>query len=438
MVESGRKNVVSALEAAQDAVGRRLGNPRCPAPPGHPQCWSSEPRRNDQALDYCEPRMIPLRMGYGVTQSLSSRRPMSVSAPVASRLTDQVPSVTAVDLFCGIGGMTHGLLRSGIEVKAGFDIDPSCRYAYETNNPHATFIESDIRRINSSDIVPFYADAATTALVGCAPCQPYSSHNRKIRSQGGHDSPLVRELCRLVLETSPDIVSMENVPGLRRHGAFQDFVSELNRLQYNVACEVLYCADYGIPQKRRRLVLLASRIGDISLPPPTNARTTVADFLMDLPNLDAGERHSEDPAHVTLPLTPKNRRRIQQSRPGSTWRDWEDQDISNCHKKAYFPASYGRMRWDALAPTITTQFCYYSTGRFGHPKQDRTISIREGALLQTFPRDYSLTGRDDPMPVSQLARHIGNAVPVALAQAIGESILAASNVREPTPQADQP
>lgn len=380
-------------------------------------------------LDYCKSGMIPLRIGYGVTQSLSSSRTHCVPAPLASRVPDHAPSVSAVDLFCGIGGMTHGLIRSGIEVKAGFDIDPSCRYAYETNNPQASFIESDIRRINSSDIVPFYADAATTALVGCAPCQPYSSHNRRLGSQGGNDSPLVREFCRLVLETSPDIVSMENVPGLRKHGAFRDFVSELKGLKYSVACDVLYCADYGIPQKRRRLILLASRIGDISLPPPTNTRMTVADFLVDMPNLDAGERHSEDPAHVTLPLTPKNRRRIQQSRPGSTWRDWDDQDISNCHKRSYFPASYGRMRWDALAPTITTQFCYYSTGRFGHPQQDRTISIREGALLQTFPKDYSLARRCDPVSVSQLARHIGNAVPVTLAQAIGQSILKASSVR---------
>ena len=363
-------------------------------------------------------------------QSLSSNRPEYVSAPLASTVPEQSPSVRAVDLFCGIGGMTHGLIRSGIDVTAGFDIDPSCRYAYETNNPHASFIESDIRCINSSDIAPFYADAATTALVGCAPCQPYSSHNRRLRSRGGNDSPLVCEFCRLVQETSPDIVSMENVPGLRRHAAFQDFVSELNHLKYNVACDVLYCADYGIPQKRRRLVLLASRIGDISLPLPTNTRTTVADFLVDLPDLAAGERHSEDPAHVTLPLTPKNRKRIQQSRPGSSWRDWDDQDISKCHKTAYFPASYGRMRWDALAPTITTQFCYYSTGRFGHPRQDRTISIREGALLQTFPKDYSLAKGHDSVSVSQLARHIGNAVPVTLAQAIGQSILEASKAQE--------
>lgn len=357
-----------------------------------------------------------------------SSRPESVSTPPGSRATDQVPSVRAVDLFCGIGGLTHGLIRSGIEVKAGFDIDPTCRYAYETNNPQASFVESDIRDIKSSDIVPFYADAATTALVGCAPCQPYSSHNRRLHSQRGNDYSLVCEFCRLVRETSPDIVSMENVPGLQRHDAFQDFLSELTNLKYNVACSILYCADYGVPQKRRRLVLLASRIGDISLPSPTTTHTTVADFLMSMPKLEAGEQNSEDPAHVALPLTQKNRRRIQQSRPGSTWRDWDDRDIAKCHKNAYFPASYGRMRWDALAPTITTQFCYYSTGRFGHPKQDRTISIREGALLQTFPMDYSLARCHDPMSVSQLARHVGNAVPVALAQAIGQSILEASNV----------
>ena len=339
-----------------------------------------------------------------------------------------VSVVQAVDLFCGIGGLTHGLRAAGVNVGVGVDIDASCGFAYEANNPGSAFWARDIRQLAFADLAPFYAGARIRALVGCAPCQPYSSHNRKLRGKSNDDCALVGEFARLVSEGLPEVVSMENVPGLARHDSFHEFLDILDALDYEIDHGIVSCLPYGVPQKRKRLVVLASRGRKLPLPRPTNQTLTVADALRGLPSLQAGEMHPSDPDHVTLPLSERNQRRIRQSRPGGTWRDWDDQDINRCHKRAHFPASYGRMRWDQPAPTITTQFCYYSTGRFGHPDQDRTISIREGALLQTFPKDYSFTdGRSFP-PVSKLARHIGNAVPVALANAIGKAISEASHV----------
>ena len=128
-----------------------------------------------------------------------------------------------------------------------------------------------------------------------------------------------------------------------------------------------------------------------------------------------------------MALTPTNRERIAQSKPGGSWDDWDDRLLNDCHRSAHYPAPYGRMRWDGLAPTITTQFCYYSTGRFGHPEQNRAISVREGALLQTFPRHYDLVDEDDPLTIRDLSRHVGNAVPVALATAIGAAFVEAVN-----------
>ena len=337
--------------------------------------------------------------------------------------------VHAVDLFCGIGGLTHGLGMSGIDVKAGFDIDLSCRYAYETNNHGSEFIATDVRSIHFRDIAPYYKDADFTVMVGCAPCQPFSAHTRRTQNSQVDNYSLVRKFTSLVKEGTPDLVSMENVPGLVKQKAFDELLATLNLLGYQYDYDILPCANYGVPQNRKRLVLLASGLGEISLPCPRGEKTTVADFIQSLPTLEDGQTSPDDPAHATLPLSPKNRQRILQSKPGGSWKDWEKDIINKCHRKAYYPASYGRMRWNALAPTITTQFCYYSTGRFGHPRQHRTISVREAALLQTFPGKYKLIEKGKPLVIRQMARHIGNAVPVKLAEAIGKSIMEGANVR---------
>ena len=342
---------------------------------------------------------------------------------------NDVRRVHAVDLFCGIGGLTHGLSLSGIDVKAGFDSDTSCQYAYEANNGESKFVAADVRSIHFRDIAPYYKDADVTVMVGCAPCQPFSAHTRRTKKSQEDNYSLVGEFARLIKEGTPDLVSMENVPDLAKHKAFVEMIATLNALDYEYDYDILSCANYGVPQNRKRLVLLASRLGKISLPCPIGEKTTVADFIQNLPALEDGQISPDDSAHATLPLSKKNRQRILQSKPGGSWKDWDKDIINKCHQKAYYPASYGRMRWDALAPTITTQFCYYSTGRFGHPKQNRTISVREAALLQTFPSKYKLTEDGKPFVIREMARHIGNAVPVKLAEAIGKSIMERANVR---------
>ena len=333
--------------------------------------------------------------------------------------------VHAVDLFCGIGGLTHGLARAGITVKAGFDNDESCRYAYVTNNPGAQFIEADICDMTREDIIPHFADADVSVLTGCAPCQPFSAHNRKLQKEA--DCSLVHEFARLVDEIRPDFVSMENVPGLAKHGAFAEFLEMLDRLDYKHDYDVVSCFDYGIPQKRKRLVMLASKHQPIRVPRGNAEACTIAEFIADLPEIKDGEAHPDDPVHAAMPLSDINRRRIRQSKPGGTWTDWDDDLVSPCHRNSYYPAPYGRMRWDDIAPTITTQFCYYSTGRFGHPEQHRAISVREGALLQTFPSEYLLAEGNAPVCVRDGARQVGNAVPVKLAEAIGSAIVESTN-----------
>lgn len=342
---------------------------------------------------------------------------------------EENPKIHAVDIFCGIGGLTRGLSESGIEVKAGLDLDATCQFAYEANNSGSTFIVDDIRNVHFDDFAEYCEGADATALVGCAPCQPFSAHNvnRKTHNPRANDCSLLDEFVRLVREGVPDLVSMENVPGLVKHEAFETFISELDALGYRHHHDILQCADYGIPQNRRRLVLLASRLGEVSLPRPIKTGKTVADFIRDLPKIGAGQASLEDPAHVSMALSKKNKRRIRQSTQGGTWRDWDDELVSECHRTANFSSSYGRMRWDAPAPTITTQFCYYSSGRFGHPEQDRAISVREAALLQTFPATYEFAQAGESVAVTKVARHIGNAVPVKLAEAIGNSLREAVN-----------
>ena len=335
----------------------------------------------------------------------------------------------AIDLFCGIGGLTKGLSLAGVDVTAGFDIDESCRFAYEVNN-NAVFIWEDVTNIQAQTINQLYPENTVRALVGCAPCQPFSRYSSRYRKEGHRDDKwrLLYSFERLVREVLPDIVSMENVPNLVNEEVFNDFVNTLEELDYFVDYGVVYCPDYGVPQHRKRLVLLASRLGEIHLIPPMydkNNYLTVRDAIGHLPPIAAGEVCEEDLLHRSSALSNINIRRIRQSVPGGSWRDWDDDLKLNCHKKTSgrtFPSVYGRMEWDKPSPTITTQFYGYGNGRFGHPEQDRAISLREGAILQSFPDDYIFVDDEHPAQKRELGTHIGNAVPVELGRAIGISI----------------
>jgi len=352
-----------------------------------------------------------------VTDTKLQRRPGPVLEPSSTKRSSHI---RAVDVFCGIGGLTHGLRCAGVDVVLGLDIDASCRHAYEANNIGTVFLEADIREVGFADLSGHYDQSEFTALVGCAPCQPFSSHTR--RNATSDNCELVDEFARLVGEGTPDLVSMENVPGLARHRSFGALLKLLSNLNYSVDHNVIDFHQYGVPQHRRRLVMVASRLGPAMLPEPTNDAGNVADYIGDLHPIVAGQTSSNDPAHSTLPLSRTNLERIRQSKPGGTWKDWDEKLVNPCHKRAHYPAAYGRMQWNEPAPTITTQFCYYSTGRFGHPTQDRTVSVREAALLQTFPTDYKLIDPDIDMPICKLARHVGNAVPVRIGELIGTSL----------------
>lgn len=336
---------------------------------------------------------------------------------------------SAIDLFCGIGGLTHGLRKSGIPVVAGFDIDASCAYAYERNN-NATFITADISCLSASSVNKYFIANSTKILVGCAPCQPFSKYTQRYRKNGhkGNKWRLLDSFARIVSELHPEIVSMENVPELAAQSVFNDFVNELKRNAYHVYWKIVFCPDYDVPQSRRRLVLLASRLGNIHLIKPfrtPDSYLTVRDTIAKLPVLKAGEMNPEDVLHCATHLSEINLKRIQQSRQGGTWRDWDETLKLKCHKKKSghtYSSVYGRMEWDKPAPTITTQFYGYGNGRFGHPEQDRALSLREGAMLQSFPQNYKFVEPGKRISKKELGVHIGNAVPVNLGKAIGESI----------------
>jgi len=337
--------------------------------------------------------------------------------------------VSIIDLFCGIGGLTKGLELAGLNVVAGIDLDESCRFAYEANN-QAQFIAADVNLINSNDLIDLYPNNDMRVLVGCAPCQPFSKYTQRYRKEGHKDDKwrLLYAFSNLVDAIQPSVVSMENVPELSRETVFEDFVNHLEENGYHCSWSVVYCPDYGVPQRRKRLVLMASLLGKISLITPLfneENYKTVQDAIGHLPPLRDGESDEDDAIHCSTKMTDINLRRIRQSVPGGTWRDWTSDLQLKCHKKESgkgYGAVYGRMCWDEPSPTITTQFYGYGNGRFGHPDQDRALSYREGALLQSFPPSYRFIDEKHPFNRKELGIYIGNAVPVELGRAIGISI----------------
>jgi DNA (cytosine-5)-methyltransferase 1 len=337
-------------------------------------------------------------------------------------------SIAAIDLFCGAGGLTHGLIKSGIPVVAGFDVDETCRYAFEKNND-SIFINKDIRDLTKRDLEKFYAGADIRTLVGCAPCQCFSKHTQKNKSRSKDEKwRLLYSFSVLIKAVNPHIVSMENVGQIEKHRVFENFVKNLEAEGYFVFRTVVYCPDYGIPQNRRRLVLLASKLGEIGIIPKTHSPSryrTVRNAIGKLETIKDGAISSKDSMHRSWSLSAINKKRIRQSLPRGTWLDWDEELRCKCHRKnsgQTYSAVYGRMCWDKPAPTITTQFYSYGTGRFGHPTQNRALSLREGALLQTFPKYYDFIDPRKPVSFSRIGTHIGNAVPVRLGVIIGRSI----------------
>lgn len=355
------------------------------------------------------------------------------SRTVIDRLEKKVASspVSAVDLFCGAGGLTHGLMRSGIAVEAGIDVDAQCRFAYERNNPSVKFVERDVAEIDAPTVSALFRPDAIRLLAGCAPCQPFS---KLTNGQDEHRSWNLLDRFGVLVETiRPELVTMENVPELIKRGrsVFERFRDVLRRADYQVACDVVNCCDYGVPQSRRRLVLLASRLGPLAIPPGNyrrpSRRKTVRQAIGLLPPLKSGEYDPDDSLHVASRLSDLNLRRIRATpRDGGCRRDWPEELVLDCHRRKSgerYHSIYGRMWWDRPAPTMTTLCTGIGNGRFGHPEQDRSISLREAAILQSFPKGYEFWPVRDILNRKAVGRMIGNAVPPALAKALGKAIL---------------
>lgn len=332
--------------------------------------------------------------------------------------------IVAVDVFCGAAGLSLGLRIAGIKVAAGIDLDPTCRYPFE-QNIGSPFIEADVSKITTQELESLFGAAKVRILAGCAPCQPFSGYTTKRRTIDGRWQ-LLLEFLRLAVSVRPEVVTMENVPRLSHLPLWQHFVESLKEAGYSVSWAVVDASEYGVPQARRRLVMLASLLGEIRLPTATGKRTSVKSAIGKLPPVAAGVAGRPDPLHTARALTERNLKRIRASRPAGTWRDWPKRMQVHCHKSETgktYPSVYGRMSWDKPSPTITTQFYGFGNGRFGHPEQDRAITLREGAILQSFPIDFSFTPPGARINFRQIGKLIGNAVPPELGRVIGEAIV---------------
>lgn len=346
------------------------------------------------------------------------------------RSFDDVPRIRAVDLFCGAGGLTYGLEAAGIDVRMGVDIDSECQFPYNANNK-AKFNLKSVQRLTGDEVRAALWGAKFKLIAGCAPCQPFSTYSQARRDTKDERWNLLDDFARLIVKSNANLVTMENVPKLAEERVFARFVKVLETRGFKHHHQVVDCSDYGVPQQRKRLVLLASRLGPIRLEAPRCSKRTVWQAIGKLPLLAAGEDCPSDPLHIACALSPINLERIRASRPGGSWRDWPEHLIADCHRKNTgrgYASVYGRMVWDEPSPTITTQFYGFGSGRFGHPEQDRGLSLREGAMLQGFPKHYKFVEPGVPIRRKQIGRLIGNAVPVGLAKAIGQTIV--NHVRE--------
>lgn len=276
--------------------------------------------------------------------------------------------------------------------------------------------------------MPYYPLDHIKVLVGCAPCQDFSKMSRAKRAAAGDKWALLREFTRLIKELRPDIISMENVPEVSSHIVYREFTETLEALDYNWSASKIDCAAYGVPQSRERFVLFASQLGPITMIAPTfetHEYQSVEIVLRGMEVLNSGQTSKIDPLHKCSKLSPTNRIRIQSSKPGGTWRDWPQELRCACHQKSTgetYPSVYGRMEGTKPAPTMTTQYFGYGNGRFGHPEQDRAISLREGALIQSFPKDYKFVDPEKNIKFSTVGRLVGNAVPPRLGEAVGLTI----------------
>lgn len=341
--------------------------------------------------------------------------------------------LSAIDAFAGGGGLTVGLKRAGFRVVAAVEIEHHAFGTYKANHPEVRCLNQDIATVSGAVLLKQAETAQIDLLAGCPPCQGFTSLTAKNKDKEDPRNELVLELARLTEEIMPRASMMENVPGLTRKGEslYRQLRDRLEALGYLLTDEVLQVADFGVPQYRRRLVLLGGLGFIIPLPHATHSRCptkaiaawrTVRDAIagmrspVSLSQAKARGAVERSDWHIVRDISVRNIERLQAATPGKTWEHIPEQLRPDCHRDGYlgFTNVYGRMEWDRPAPTITGGCTTPSKGRFGHPDADRTISVREAALLQTFPYDYKL---DTPY-MDHVCNIIGNALPCDFAQAI--------------------
>jgi len=338
--------------------------------------------------------------------------------------------VALADFFSGCGGTSLGFAQAGIAPVMAVDWEADAAATFRLNFPETVVIERDIRDLGVDDVhaaLPPSGDRVRL-FAGCAPCQPFAGHRHAPTHRDGR-SLLLLEFLRFVQSMQPELIFVENVAGMQRlsasQGPFAEFVDEVSKT-HHVAYDTISSADYGIPQTRRRLVFVASRLGPIGMPAPTHGfgaehpHTTVREWISDLPPLAAGREHPDVSSHRAMRLSSLNLARIRATPEGGDRRDWPRHLWPDCHRGGFGGHTdvYGRLSWDKKAPALTTRCISYSNGRFGHPDQDRALSAREAARLQTFPIEFQFTGS-----LASQARQIGNAVPVALARRFGQHLM---------------
>lgn len=340
----------------------------------------------------------------------------------------------AIDFFCGAGGMTYGLGLAGINVLAGIDIDSECIETYEYNNPDSVFIHADIRELDKTEfqkITGIEKNDDSMVFIGCSPCQ-YWTHINTHRRKSMVTKTLLDEFREFTDYFRPGHIIVENVRGLSRkkkESKLDDFLRFLNSADYNFKYQVINANHYGVPQNRWRFILIASRvIKEVFIPPPKDNRPLVLKDFIGVKNgfarIEAGHTDETDFAHTAAKLSHKNILRLMKT-PHDGGDRWAWKDDPHLQINAYrdkdhiFRDVYGRMYWNKPAPTITTKFIRTSNGRFSHPEENRGLSLREGATLQTFPKDYVLKGPN----LGSKAKQIGNAVPPELARCIGDVLV---------------
>ncbi len=342
--------------------------------------------------------------------------------------------LNAIDLFSGAGGLSHGLIKAGINVVVALDSNKDACSTYKINHPNVKIMNDDISCIPDSTFIGFKKNKKINMVVGCPPCQGFSTLTFN------KDDPrnmLVREFLRVISLISPEIVMLENVPGILKKGniLFGEILSFLSENNYHIDYKVVQVADYGISQSRRRLVLIASKKNKIQIPSQTHSQdginglkwVPVKKTINDTMHIDTTTfRSMEDNLnsiswHITRELSSINKKRMKYIKAGENRFNIPEELRPKCHKNTSkgYGNVYTRMDPDLPSPTITSGCTTISCGRFIHPYKDRTISIREAAMIQTFPINYKFVAKN----MESICRLVGNAFPCDLAYILGTHII---------------